>query len=205
MITNIEQKTMEMEARDINYILPSYVRTYLFISKNEDPDRIIFPMFPSIPHPHKKGQTIPIEYVPYLGEVAVAIAKDGKDIAEVTPQQEAALDEKDDEIKRLRAQLGSITDNDTQPEEPKVQSSAKAAFANIESTTQPARQPKQPPGGDLGAGTPLSDMGKRDIGDQKFTAKALSDEPSIDESKDKPFDKTVTRDDKGKPVVEDGK
>ncbi|GAH64781.1 unnamed protein product [marine sediment metagenome] len=102
MRINAESKSVDMEARDINYILPAYVRSYLFYSKNELPEKIIFPMFPSV---IVQGKEITIEYVPPLDQLAVEIAQDGSNIAEVTPAQEAVLDEKDEEIKKLKADL----------------------------------------------------------------------------------------------------
>ena len=48
MRINQENKSLDMEARDLNYILPAYVRSYLFYSKNEMPAKIIFPMLASV-------------------------------------------------------------------------------------------------------------------------------------------------------------
>ncbi len=262
MIVNSENKSMDMEVRDINYILPAYVKSYLFISRNEMPKKITFPMFPSV---KVNGIDIPIEYVPPLDEIALKISKDGKDVAEVTPAQEAALDEKDEEIKRLRNELtqtglggeqeeeitpeqledeaaGKKLEEDTEvvpaPEDlirqeqetadevteglteeeqtyeaakadqPKA-SPAKAAFTidpNPSHQPPPGRQPKQPPGGDLGPGAGPSDMQSRQRGDQTRTARDLIDEPEISEAEEageKEFEKPVSRDEKGNPVVED--
>lgn len=82
MRANTIDKTMDMEARDLNYILPAYVRSYMYVSKNEDPKEIIFPMLESCPHPFKAGVTIPIRYVPALSPEAIEITVDGQDIAE---------------------------------------------------------------------------------------------------------------------------
>ena len=103
MIINSDNKTMDLEARDINYILPAYLRSYQFHSKNELPTKIIFPMFPSVKAAN--GVDIPIEYVPPLDAIAVEIQKDGSNVAEVTPEQEAVIDEKDAEIARLKEEL----------------------------------------------------------------------------------------------------
>ncbi|KKK68831.1 hypothetical protein LCGC14_2940120, partial [marine sediment metagenome] len=45
----------------------------------------------------------------------------------------------------------------------------------------PDRQPKQPPSGDLGSGSPLSDMQGRDKSDQTAVARDLLEEPDIGE------------------------
>ena len=233
MRINSENKSMDMESRDINYILPAYVRSYLFHSKNEMPEKIIFPMFQSVKVDDK---VIPIEYVPPLDEVATEIANDGSNVAEVTSAQEATLDEKDEEIKRLKAQVSTLeTTGEAQelvedikengmtiipapedlirqqeesaiPEEPEPASKAKAAFkVDPDPTHQPApdRKPTQTPGGDIGPGAGLSDMGPRGRQDQVRTARDLLDEPDIDETKEKDFDQEVSRGDDGKPVVED--
>jgi len=94
-----------MEIRDINYILPHYITSYLFAAKNEWPEKIVFPMFESVMHGGKK---IPIEWVPPLDPRAIEIAQDGTNVPEVTPEQEAALDAKDEEIERLRKQIAGL-------------------------------------------------------------------------------------------------
>lgn len=240
MRVNQDNKSVDMEARDINYILPAYVRSYLFYSKNEMPRKIVYPMFPSVT---VQGKEIPIEYVPPLDAVAVEIAKDGGDVAEVTPEQELVLDEKDDRIKELKEEVLTPAPEDlirqqeeaaalngpdygTDPpiEKQEEMSPAKAAFAEAEDKVesgerpsepsenkgikggrplQPDRQPKQPPGGDIGPGSALSDMQARDRKDQIRTARDLVDEPDINEAEEKEYEKPITRDEEGKPVVED--
>lgn len=232
MIIDDKEKQILMEARDINYILPAYVRSYLFYSKNELPEKIIFPMFPSV---LVQGKEIPIEYVSPLDAVAVEIAKDGTGVAEVTPEQEATLDEKDEKIRLLREEVAILSaskpevvtpapedlvrqQEETAAEEYEAEhgdtprrpegsvSPAKAAFAKAESTITPSpadRQPKQPPGGDIGPGLGLSDTHARDRRDQTRTARDLMEEPNINEAEEKEFDQTVSRDEEGRPVVED--
>jgi len=239
MRINVENRSVDMERRDISYILPAYVRSYMFYSKNEMPERIIFPMFPSVT---VQGKEIPIDYVPPLDAIAVEIAQDGADIAEVTPEEEAALDEKEDRIKELKAEVESLTQTERGEErlggnqkqsgsnQASSQSSAqkgskvspaRAAFATEEGdttskdkATQKApktpkaslkhdRQPKQPPGGDIGPGLPLSDTHARDRRDLVRTARDLVDEPDIDEAEEKEYEKPISRDEEGKPLVED--
>jgi len=227
MIMDDKEKQILMEARDINYILPAYVRSYLFYSKNELPRKIVYPMFSSIT---VQGKQIPIEYVPPLDAIAVEIAKDGADVAEVTPEEEAMLDEKDEKIKMLKEELerlrsresklvesGAIAE-ETPPPAPKEVSPARAAFAEApkEAGHDPevkglaeaeakmgVRQPKQPPGGDVGPGLGLSDTHARDRRDQIRTAKDLMDEPDTNEAEEKEYEKPISRDEEGKPVVED--
>lgn len=209
MRINEENKSVDMERRDINYILPAYVRSYLFYAKNEMPLKIIFPMYPSV---MVGSVEIPIEYVPPLDAIAIDIAKDGEVVAEVTADEEAKLDEKDEEIKRLKAKIEDMKTTKHPADEPEPPSKARAAFAEPASDeptskpkTPPARKPKQPPGGDIGTGVPLSDMHPRDRRDQTRVAKALTDEPEIEGAAEKEFDKTVSRDEHGKPIVEDRK
>ena len=67
----------------------------------------------------------------------------------------------------------------------------------------PDRLPKQPPGGDIGPGLGLSDMQARNSQDQKRMARDLMEEPDTNEAEEKEFDKPVSRDKDGKPVVEE--
>ncbi len=230
MRINSENKTMDIEARDINYILPAYVRSYQFHSKNEVPTKIIFPMFVSV---RAAGIDIPIEWVPPLEQVATEIAKDGSNVAEVTEEQEVVLDEKDTEIKRLKDELAQtgrggeegggdkptsevITSEQLKDEaadkeleeetEPEAESPAKAAF-NVDPDPShqppPDRIPKTAPGGDIGAGQPLSDTHPRDRKDQTRTAKDLQVEPEIEGAPEKEFGKDVKRGEDGRPIVEE--
>jgi len=201
---------MDMEARDVNYILPAYVRVYLFESKNEDPEKIIFPMFTSVPHPTKRGVMIPIEWVPPLDPVAIEIADDGKDVAEVTPEEEAELDEKDELVKQLRKEISSLGDQLSIARlDSESNQQSRTDAADTPSTSEavppayPDRVPNQPPGGDIGPGTPLSDMHQRDAADLPRTKLDLTEGPDVDEYEEKPFEKEVSRDSEGNPVVED--
>lgn len=229
MRINEQNKSMDMEARDINYILPAYVRSYLFHCKNEMPDMIVFPMFPSVKVGDKE---IPIQYVPPLDAVATEIAEDGASVPEVTLAQEAELDKKDEEIKMLKARIEEMKpkqEDTIAPDEPQAvspapedlirqqeetaqaakeeaESPAKGAFkvdADPAHQPPPDRKPNQPPGGDIGPGQGPSDMHPRGKGDQITTQRDLLEEPEIDETKEKPFEQSIKRDDKGNPVVED--
>jgi hypothetical protein len=91
MITNVEGKQMEMEKRDMNYILTSYLRMYLFQSRNEDPDRIILPMFSEIPHPHRKAM-VKVVYVPENSPINAEIEHDGSNVPLTTEKDEEAAD-----------------------------------------------------------------------------------------------------------------
>jgi len=210
MIINIDQKQMQMEQRDVNYILPAYIRNYLFQSKNIDPEEIVFPMFSSVPHPRKVGVTIPIRWVPEISPEAMEISVDGASVAEATEEEIAVKDEQDDMRKETKAGLGlepvpeaDVTDGLTEEEQayeaaradltpaPEEVSPARAAFADVakeepKAEPQPTtREIKGPPSGPiLPPGTPLDNMAPRDRGDQTRVAKDLRPEPDIDESKE---------------------
>src|SRR3990172_4503607 len=66
-----------MERRDIDYILPQYIRSYLYYTKNQDPEEIVFPMFHSVRHPLKPTVMVPIRWVPELDILAQEIEADG--------------------------------------------------------------------------------------------------------------------------------
>jgi len=202
MIINTDQKQMQIEKRDINYILPAYIRNYLFQSKNVDPVEIVFPMFSSVPHPRKPGVTIPIRWVPEISPEAIEIAVDGANVAEATEEEIVAKDKADEARKEAKAKLdealtsGSLatelgvddTLKDVTPA-PEEVSPARAAFAEVateEPKPEPApREVKGPPSGPiLPPGTPLDNMAPRDRGDQIRVAKDLRPEPDVDESKE---------------------
>lgn len=149
MRVNEERKTMDIEQRDVDYILPAYVRLYLFQTRNQEPEKIVFPMFRSVPHPYKKGVQVPIEYIPDTSPIAVEIAEDGKDIKSGTPESEAAADKKEKDydankkrIAELEAEVAALRgENPTDQEVPATSSGetvaispARAAFAEQEKT-----------------------------------------------------------------------
>lgn len=222
MIIDLQSKQLQIESRDVNYILPAYIRNYLYASKNEDPKSIVFPMFSSVPHPYKAGVRIPVEWIPGTDPVAVAIAKDGAVVPEVTTAQEAALDEKDDIIRQLREENqqlrttnyvggeGSVVRGGAQADTPSqpAREGENKVDSKVDTKTSPApvrptRTPRMPPGGDLGPGLSPSDMQSRDTTDLAATRAALRDEPEIDDSKEKPFTKKLKRDAEGIPVIEE--
>lgn len=108
MRVNNDTKSVDLEQRDFNYILPAYIISYLFVSNNEDPEKIVFPMYPSVPHPRKPGVLIPIEYVAADSPVAVDIIEDSSNVAEATEEQVRQIDEKEDEIKKLKEEVAEL-------------------------------------------------------------------------------------------------
>jgi len=194
MRANIENKSIDMEARDINYILSAYIRSYLFVSKNEDPERIIFPMFLSVPHPTKPGVQVPIDWLPPIDPKVTEIAEDGKDVAEVTSEHEAALDAQDEAVKELKEQAAGTSQQggNATVVEVKEAESKKPEVADVKTSTERIkkaadREPKMPPGGDLGTGHP-DGMGSRDARLDRKIAQDLKPEAKVDESKELPKD-----------------
>ena len=115
MIINEAEGRMEIEERDINYILQSYIRLYEFQTKNKLPNEIVFPMFSSVPHPTLKGIKIPIQWVPELSGIAVSIKEDGSNIPLPSAESEAIADKKEEDynakksrLDKLAAELGVI-------------------------------------------------------------------------------------------------
>jgi hypothetical protein len=189
MRINIENKTIDIEQRDINFILPAYLRNYLFYSNNEMPDRIVFPMFESVPN--GVGGVVQIEFIPYLDPAAIEIAFDGSNIAEVTDTQLAELESKDLEIERLKAQLAGV--QTVEPEEVKVDVTEEktvipTASGIVVPTLDPGRIPNSPPGGDIGTGS--ADIGgSRDLrADRQIRVDLTDDDLDIDDEKEKPYD-----------------
>ena len=187
---NLPNKSIDIEARDINYILGAYIRSYLFLSKNQSPEKIIFPMYSVVPHPLDPNILIPIEYIPSTDQYVTDLTKDGSNIPEVTPAEEKALDTLDEKIEKARAHPKMLATEDqttgnTDPDHTHEISPARAAMAKLE---QPVRVPKMPASGDIGPGTSPDNMGSRDIKLERQIRKDLTDEPDIDESKEIPED-----------------
>lgn len=116
-----ERGSLDIERRDITYILPAYIRLYLFQTRNVEPKVITIPMFSSIAH---NGKVYPIEYVPEDSPIALEIQQDGEDIPEPTPESEAVADEKEKtydelqtQVKELEAELAKAKDGVVVPME----------------------------------------------------------------------------------------
>lgn len=177
MRINKETKSIDIETRDMNYILPQYVRNYMFYTNNEDPVEIVFPMFSSVPHPLKAGVRVPIRWVPEISEIAIEIKEDGKDIPEATEEQIASVDTKDEEIKKLKAELQMLQVN------AKAIGTTKTSSDSIQISLFD-RTPRQPE--HLASGQ-LDSMHSRDRTDLAKTKADLADQPDIDDSKEKPL------------------
>jgi len=175
MRANVDRGTMDMEARDINYVLDAYLLNYFYASKNEDPKEIIFPKFPSVPHPRKPGVVIPIRYVEVDEPIVQDIVNDGRDIPE-TPVVEIPREETTEEDTAKEAEHPAAKDKELSP--------AKAA---LEKARAEERKPKMPPGGDIGSGHP-DNMASRDVMFERKIAKDLMPEGEVDEDKEEEAD-----------------
>lgn len=174
MIPNIDRKTMDMEARDTNYFLQAYLISYLLVSKNEDPVKVIVPKFPSFPHPRKPGVMIPIEWVDPDSPIAAEIIDDGKNVPETPVEADARIEELSENIQQLEDERADAQlEIDTEAKSP-----AKAAINKLKE-----RKPKMPPGGDLGAGH-ADGLSSRNIRADRRIATDLKPEASVDESKE---------------------
>lgn len=114
MIVDAEMKQILIEPRDINFFLQAYINQYMYIRKGESPERILFPKYRSVPHPTAESQVF-VEWLELDDPYAQGIIHDGKDIPEITPEVEQMLNDKDEEIRRLKEQLEQLPEvaNDT--------------------------------------------------------------------------------------------
>src|SRR3990167_6287079 len=225
MIINNTEKQVLIERRDINYILPQYIRSYLFHMRNEDPVEIVFPMFQSVPHPLKRGVTVPIRWVPELGPEGQAIAVEGSAVPEATEEEIARKDSLEEENKRLKEQVAALTATsiargegggegqqkqeeesgvilaDSEPQEvEKLIREAGVAVRRAPPLPDTDRTPRQPEHPASGSPDDLHPRGRDDL---KRLKEDLRPEPDIDESKQKPYSKKVKRGEKGEPIVEE--
>ncbi len=106
MIT--DPKQMQMEQRDWNYIMNSYMMRYLFMNKNQAPDEVVFPMFEYVVHPRQPGVHIPVLWVPSISAEAAAIAEDGAVVPETSEAVLKEIEERDREIERLKKEVESL-------------------------------------------------------------------------------------------------
>lgn len=184
MRVNLEQKTADMEERDLSFVLQAYLRQYLYMSKNEDPVEILVPMVETVPHPYKPGATVPIRYVPVMSPEAMEVKADGRDV-----------DERDAEIERLKAEV-----EDLRASTPVIIPVPKSTIVEKPVLpTLPSRQPKQPEHPATGQ---LDEMHPRGRGDQAQTKRDLTVELEVDESKERPYGKKVKRGQKGELEIE---
>tara|TARA_Y100000310_G_scaffold178571_1_gene178531 strand:- start:509 stop:1135 length:627 start_codon:yes stop_codon:yes gene_type:complete len=200
MRINAENRTLDMEPRDFNYIMPEFLKSYLFYNKNTDPDRIVFPMFKSVAHPYKTGVNIPIDWVPMINPAAIEIAFDGQDIPEISPEEEAAIDAKDEEIAALKAELEAYTNaaNEAGIEHPQItaindtKAEGPAHAISVKPDAIPPavdRQPNLPASGDVGGGGVGPDnMSRRSARDQSMVRRALSEDPDVNESEEQEYE-----------------
>ena len=227
MIIDKNTGQIQIEPRDVDYILPQYVRSYMFFTKGADPVEIVFPMYSSIPHPSKPGVRVPIRWVPEIDPRAVEIVQDGGNVPEATEEQMAEADSKDNEVTTLKARIAELEaaqQQDKEEEEDVGQQTESApttpvqeyplgtrgvlhdgtpvVYAKMGAVDAPLteRTPRLPANPATGA---PDDMHPRQRGDSKQVAADLRPDPDIDEGRQKPYEKTVKRSSKGEPVVEE--
>jgi hypothetical protein len=216
---NDKDETMDMEARDFNYILPAYVRAYMYYQKNELPKAIIWPMFRSVPNPLNPAETIPVIYVELESERAKDISQDGAEIPEATEEVIAKADEEEDRIKALtdkieelekelqeRPDMFEIAKNSVNiPEIEDIETESTIGNPNFDINSLPpmkeGRTPKLPDHPAVGS---PDGMQSRDARADSLIKKDLmiGDDLGEDES-EVPYEKNISRDADGNPVVED--
>jgi len=187
MRINEKEKILDIERRDIEYVLGAYARLYLYQTKNQEPDRIIFPMFRSVPHPFIKGKFIPIEYIPDNSPVAVEIAEDASNIPLPSEASEAAADEKEKVYDQTKDTISKVE------AEAKIVSPAKAAF-NANKLKE--RIAKEPPGGAIPPGQATDYGASPDASASKIVRNAMRREKDIgadEEAAEKPDEEIVKR------------
>jgi len=215
-----EGNQMQMEARDWHYILGRYIRRYQFLNKGAIPDEIVFPMFESVPHPTKGQQPIPVRYVPEISPEAQAIAEDGENVPETSEEELTAIEVRDREIEELRKRVSEFEgqpDKAFEPMPPEESDAVKEAKAEAELqgvnpdeeamradiAPAPENSDRKPIMPEHPAEGQPDDTYPKDPTMLTKVRSALRDDPDIDESAEKPFEKTVTRDEKGEPKVEE--
>lgn len=182
------RKSVDIEQRDVTYILQAFARSYLFVSRNEDPEVITFPMYSSIPHPIDPTKRIKIEYAPDMSEIAVDIAQDGSNVPEPTPESEAKADEDERVYIETKQQLDDIDAEATRiVEEATAEPAPEASSAIGGVGEQPSAErlaKVKLPDNPLPPGTPSDYGGRRDPRDTRRIARDLAPEKDIKEDEE---------------------
>jgi hypothetical protein len=178
------KKSCDITARDIYYMLGSYIRYYLMINK-EDPAEIVFPMLTSTPHPVKAGVTIPIRYVLPSSPEAMEVEHDVSNIpAQTTQADEDKADQREESLRKTAEAIEKITDT----------------FSTGNDQPPSDRVPKQPE--HPATGSP-DNMGSRMPDDEARIARDLEEGSGDPGGETKPFEKKIGRGSDGEPLVEE--
>ena len=175
MRINISNKSIDIEERDINFIMDSFAVSYTFHSKGVKPDVIVIPMF-------AKAKTrygdIDIQFVPSMSEMAIDIIQDGNDIAEIKPEAADSLAIEDAKKQKLIDEV---------KQEMSDANKLKAANADIRKVIDniaPDRAPRIPAGPIIEPGQGGLSEHQRDPSIQRQIAADLMPERGVDESKE---------------------
>jgi hypothetical protein len=172
---------------------------YLFQSKNEDPEVVIFPMYQSFPHPRKPGVMIPIQYVPDVSALAKEIKHNGADVPEPTFETEKKADKAEEDynaakkkIEELQDEISRLTVNAKTSVEQKPESAI--AGVGPQPTPERAAKAKKPDNFiEPGAGSTDYGTARRGSDDLRKAIKDLQPEKDIDEAEEKEDNTIVER------------
>lgn len=184
MRINDGRRTVDMEERDLNYMLPAYVRSYSFYMKNELPVAIVVPMIASV---NFNGVPIPIHWVEPGSPEADELKVDASNVQDATEAEIAAKDAKDEQRKIALGQIAEAT-KETEVKTSPARDALKSLQSNI-----PAGPIDQPPAGREAKGptnpappdSSPDNMHSRDAGMQKAVAKDIAPDKPVDEEKEK--------------------
>ena len=184
---------MDIEDRDVHYFMRAYLANYMYMSKNILPDKVVFPLFDTIPN--GKGGIIPIEWAPYFDPAAVEIRLDGSNIPEATEEHLEILEKKEQEIKRLKVELAAALESTNEasvvPAEDPPNLSTLVDTPSTYVGPPINLEPTMPPGGDIGPGAVVDDMGSRDIMADRNISRDLRDDPDINEDEQRDLDHEI--------------
>ena len=125
VIADVENKEMQVEERDIDFMLRAYMRSYMFMSKNVVPDKIIFPMVSKVQNPYNPAEFVQVEYVPEVSAKAKEIKEEGSTVPPTTEADEDEADRREEhfqEIKKLAQEIDKAEEavKEVEPEKPPV-------------------------------------------------------------------------------------
>lgn len=186
MITNTDTGTMDMEERDLDFFIRSYLKAaggYLYFTRGKYPKSIRVPMMASI---KVDGNEIPIEFLPSFSPEYESIKKDGANVPMTSDEVIQERSDEDRELEKSKKEIAESVEEEAADVREKATDTASSESKNKPNPTgqaAPAREPKGPPRpAPFEKGVGPDDMKERDSKFERELKRNLTPDPDIPES-----------------------
>ena len=173
MRVNNETKSMDIEPREINFLVDHYMAGYLMRNNNIMPEVVTFPLYTTA-HTQNYGD-IPIRFVKMNSQEAWDIVEDGKNVPEATNEEIAELDRR--EQPTIEHRLAEMQGIGGSPDE-SVSSEGESATSELVVQSSPI-QVEEPVGDIVINIPPTSVLSLDDL--EAMATKAELDTPEVEE------------------------